>query len=354
MGVRIVGTGSYLPGPPIDRDRLRALLRRHADGLTEALQERLLEETGIETRHLAVDPSSERPTETNTSMAAAAGGRAMEAAGWSPRDVELLIVTTVIPDHLMPPTSTLVQEALNIPSCAEMELSSNCTAPYKALAIADGLIRSGRYRRALICSSQFVSFMGWPPWACPDVMDADAGQLRWIVSDGAGALALEAGEPDTGLRVWLDSLGVGKPAGMRVALGAADPDVRAGFERGTQHVVQNMQQALREGFPLALRAIERMLADFGIEGAAIDHFLPAVSSLQVAERLRRRARERYGVREEAWRLNFTRVGYLGGPGMFVLLDELVREGALRPGDLVCATAEESSKWMAAGALFRWH
>ena len=40
--------------------------------------------------------------------------------------------------------------------------------------------------------------------------------------------------------------------------------------------------------------------------------------------------------------------------MFVLLDEVVREGALRPGAIVCATAEESSKWMAAGALFRWH
>lgn len=354
MGVRIAGTGSYLPGPPIDQARLRELLRHQPDGLPESIQERLLEETGIETRHFAIDPTGERAAETNTSMATAAGRNALEAAGWAPDDVELLIVTTVIPDHLMPPTSTLVQESLGIARCAEMEISANCTAPFKALAVAEGLVRIGRYRRALVCASQFVSFLGFPPWSCPTAMGPDEGQLRWIVSDGAGAVALEEGEPDTDLRTWLDSVGPGKRSGMFLELGAAAPDIEAGFARGAQHVVQNIRYAMREGLPLATLALERLLRESGVDGRTVDHFIPSVSSTQVATRLARRARERSGVREEVWRTNFRRVGYLGGPGFFVVLDEIVRSGSVRPGDVICAIAEESSKWMVAGTVLRWN
>ena len=53
-------------------------------------------------------------------------------------------------------------------------------------------------------------------------------------------------------------------------------------------------------------------------------------------------------------MNFTRVGYLGGVGFMVVLDEMARAGALHPGELVCSFAEESSKWMCAGATLRWN
>ncbi len=81
MGVRIAGTGGYLPGPPVDQDGTRAFLRKHPDGLSEATQERLLKETGILTRHFAIDVHDESRRESNTSMAASAGRLALEAAG---------------------------------------------------------------------------------------------------------------------------------------------------------------------------------------------------------------------------------------------------------------------------------
>jgi 3-oxoacyl-[acyl-carrier-protein] synthase-3 len=354
MGIRIAGTGSHLPGPALDQDAVRAFLRRYPDGLGEAMQERLLEESGIRTRHFAIDTRDESRRETGTTMAVAAGRRALDAAGWRPEDVDLLVVTTIVPDQLMPPTSTLVQEALGIPRCAEVAIAANCSGPYKGVAFAAGQLRLGESRRALVCGTQYSSFLFRPPWANPASMDATHGALRWIVSDGAGALALEPGEPDTGLRVWLESSGPGERSGMSLALGAAFPDLVGQFERGTHHVVQDDRFVLRVGIRRALEAIERMLRHLEIDPARLDHFLPAVSSMQVARGFQRMVAERCGIPPESWRLSLERTGYVGGVGFMILLDELARDGTLRPGDTVCTFAEESSKWMAAALFLRWN
>jgi 3-oxoacyl-[acyl-carrier-protein] synthase-3 len=353
LPLRIAGLGRHLPGPCLDWDDVRRILRRHPDGLSESAQEQLLKETGTIGRHYAIDFSGGDRSESNTSMAAAAGRRALAAAGWTPADVELLVVTTVVPDHLMPPTSTLVQEALGIPECLDIEISANCTAPYKGLLIAADALRSGRVRRALVCSSQYISFLGFPPWACPERMGPAQGALRWIVSDGAGAWALERAEPDSGLRVWSRSGGVGKRAGMSLPFGAADPDVATLHHRGAQHVSQDMHYVLKTSLRYAPTALRAMLKDLDLDGERIDHFIPAVSSMQIAEKFQDIFARECGIRPDAWRMNFTRVGYLGGVTLPVVLSEMTEAGTLRPGDLVCSFAEESSKWMCAGAALRW-
>lgn len=353
QGLRIAGTGSYLPGPPLDNDAVRRFLRRHPDGLTERQQDYLLETSGITSRHFAIDVGDPTRRESNTTMAAEAGRRALVNAGWNANDVELLIVTTVVPDQLMPPTSTLVQEALGITRCCELEISANCTAPTKGLMVAAAELQLGHYRRALVCSSQFASFGFLPPWTNPEAMRPSEAHLRWILSDGAGALALEVGEPDIQLRIRLESNGVGKRSGMSLALGAAFPDLGAALRTGSHHASQDPRYALKEGIPLVTDGLARMLQVLELPGAAVDHFIPSVSSMQVARRLTP-VTDGLGIRSDAWRLNFTRVGYVGSVAVPLMLDELARAGTLRAGDTVCTVAEESSKWMFAGTVFRWN
>ena len=141
---------------------------------------------------------------------------------------------------------------------------------------------------------------------------------------------------------------------MSLALGATYPDLVGAFGCGDHHVMQDDRFVLRVGVPRAIAGVDRMLRELSIAPESIDHFLPAVSSMQLALGLQRLIGQRCGVRPESWRMNLTRVGYLGGVGFMVVLDEMARGGRLRAGDLVCSFAEESSKWMSAGMVLRWN
>lgn len=353
-GVRIAGTGSYLPGPPITRNELRERFRDPPDCLPERVRETILAESGIETRHFGVDLATYEARESNTSMAATAARDALEAAGWTASDIDLLVVTTVVPDQLMPPTSTLVQQALGIPACAEVEISANCTAPYKALQLAANQIRLGQCRRALVCSSQFVSFLGMPPWSAPEKMTPWESQLRWVLSDGAGAIALERAERDIDLRVWSQSRATDRTPGMELPIGAAHTNLTEAVQRGMHHVSQRARRlrtdVMREGWAV----VEHMLDRLEVRAAEVDHAIPELPGIQFAEIAREHVVGRLGLREEAWRFDLPRTGNVGGATLPIALDRLARSGRLKPGELVASFAVESSNWMFAGLAFRWN
>jgi 3-oxoacyl-[acyl-carrier-protein] synthase III len=354
-GVRIAGTGSYLPGPPISQDELRRGLRLRPDCLPTRVQDALLAESGIHTRHLGVSLDDFTVRESNTSMAVQAARNALSNAQWAPADVDLLVVTTVIPDQLIPPTSTLVQQALGIRNCAEIEISANCTASYKALQYAANQIRLGEARRVLVCSSQFVSFLGLPPWAVPEQMTASQAQLRWVLSDGAGAIALERspGDEDIHLRVWLQSRANGRAPGMELRLGAAHPDLAFAIERGAHHVGQHARRLRTAAMQEGMGAFESMLAHFEVTAEMIDHAIPELPGMQYAE-IARRAVEGLGLRERAWHVDLAAIGNVGGAAFPIVLDRLARGGKLEPGQLIASFAVESSNWMFAGLLLRWN
>jgi 3-oxoacyl-[acyl-carrier-protein] synthase-3 len=295
-----------------------------------------------------------RARETNTSMAAEAGRRALEAASWTASDVDLLVVTTVVPDQLMPPTSTLVQQALGIPACAEVAISANCTAPYKALQLAANQIRLGQCNRALVCSSQFVSFLGMPPWSTPEKMTPRQAQLRWVLSDGAGAIALERAERDIELRVWTQSRATDRSPGMELPIGAAHTNLPDAVRRGMHHVSQPARRLRTDVMREGCAVVEHLLAQLEIPAAEIDHAIPELPGTQFAEIARQHVVARLGLREAAWRFDLPEIGNVGGATLPIVLDRLARGGQLASGHLVVSFTVESSNWMFAGLAFRWN
>jgi hypothetical protein len=104
--VKLVSTGSYLPGDPIDNEEMERLAGPVPEDVLEGLQ--------VKTRHWCVDPNTGEHLESNSDMAYKAVVEALELAGMEPEEVELLIVSTASPEYHLPPTSTFVQEKLGL------------------------------------------------------------------------------------------------------------------------------------------------------------------------------------------------------------------------------------------------
>ncbi len=171
MFARIAGVGSYLPGSPVSNDELA---RRGVDTTDEWIVTR----TGIRTRHLA-----EAGT-TSSEMALEASRRALESAGVTADELDLIIVATSTPDYIFPSTACLLQGKLGNVGAMAFDVQAVCSGFVYALNIADKYIRSGSHKKALIVGAEvFSRILDWK----------DRGTCV-LFGDGAGAVVLEASE----------------------------------------------------------------------------------------------------------------------------------------------------------------
>ena len=166
---RITGTGSFLPSKILTNEDLEAMV--------ETSDEWIRERTGIEKRHI-VDG------ETTCDLAEQAARRAMEAAGVTPDDIDLIVLATTTPDKTFPSTACLLQQRLDIHGCAAFDVQAVCTGFIYATGIADQFIRSGNARCALVIGAETIS----------RIIDWNDRSTCILFGDGAGAVVLQASE----------------------------------------------------------------------------------------------------------------------------------------------------------------
>jgi len=170
---RITGTGSFLPGDPVDNAALIA-----AHGL-DSTDDWIIERTGIRARHFAP------PGSAASDLALVACERALVAAGLVPNDIDLIVLATSTPDFIFPSTATVLQDKLGITNGSPaFDLQAVCGGFIYALTVADKFIRSGSHRRALVVGAEtFSRILDW----------TDRGTCV-LFGDGAGAVVLEASD----------------------------------------------------------------------------------------------------------------------------------------------------------------
>ena len=167
---RISGTGSYLPENVVTN----ADMEKIVDTTDQWIRER----TGIEQRHLAADD------QFTVDLAEQAAKNAMEMAGKTADDIDLIIVATTTPDRVFPSTACLLQQRLDIHGCAAFDVQAVCTGFVYALTIADKFIKSGTNKCALVVGAETLSrIVDW----------TDRGTCV-LFGDGAGAVVLEASD----------------------------------------------------------------------------------------------------------------------------------------------------------------
>ena len=170
---RIAGTGSDLPPRRLTNADLVELLAKRG---VETSDDWIVERTGIRARRFAADDVHA------SDLATTAAQRAIEAAGRTAADVDLIIVATSTPDMIFPSTASIVQRKLGVHGCPAFDVQAVCSGFIYALSVADAMIKTGSARRALVIGSEVFSRL----------LDFDDRTTCVLFGDGAGAVVLEA------------------------------------------------------------------------------------------------------------------------------------------------------------------
>ena len=164
---RIAGTGSYLPE--------KILTNADIEKMVDTSDEWIRSRTGIAERHIAADG------EYTVDLAEKAARKAMEAAGKTKDDIDLIIVGTTTADRVFPSTACLLQKRLDIHGCAAFDVQAVCTGFIYALGVADKFIGSGSAKCALVVGAE----------TCSRIVDWTDRDTCVLFGDGAGAVVLE-------------------------------------------------------------------------------------------------------------------------------------------------------------------
>jgi 3-oxoacyl-[acyl-carrier-protein] synthase-3 len=351
--VNIVSTGAYLPGEPITNAELAERVGPVPDDILEGI--------AVKQRHWIADPSTGEHRCTNSEMAVHAGRQALERAGLTADDVDLLVVSTASPEYPLPPTATLVQDGLGLRRCATIDVRSGCAGSVEALDIARLYVERGLHETALVIGSEVIS-----PLLVPLYLDRDRDRIRlrdrivaYTFGDGAGAMVVRAGGKDTRgiLGSALACVGGGRKPGMQiVGYGTHAPVHRQHAAKRPVDLRIDVVESARFTPAVISEALSELLPRCGVRASDVDAcILPEGNAGYLADEF-----ESAGANVSDWLELSDRVvenlavaGATGSAAVPLALDDAWTSGRVKPGDLVMLLAIETSKWKYAGTLLEW-
>jgi 3-oxoacyl-[acyl-carrier-protein] synthase III len=352
MNAKVLSTGSYLPGEPIDNEQMERLAGSLPPDVLEGIQ--------VETRYWIVDPSSGEHRESNTDIAYKATKDALETAGLEPGDIDLLIVSTGSPDYILPAVVTRLQDKLGLERCAVTEIRSGCAGFTEALDIARMYLERGAYRRAVVVGSEAIS-----PLLVPMYLGKDPDSIRmrdrltlYNFGDGAGAMVLEGTEDGDGFSgSAMACIGGGKKPGMQIVGAGTHAPIHQQLKapRLVSFQVDVVQSGEFTPFVLT-EALTKVLEKSHVSAESIDLcVIPEGNAGYITEEL-----EAAGLLTPEWLAienkifeNLALVGATGSAAVPLAIDYAWKTGRVNPGDRVMLLAIETSKWIYAGSVFPW-
>jgi len=309
---RIAGTGAYVPE--------KILTNHDLEKLVDTSDEWIRERTGIRERRVAADG------EAASDMAVAAARRALEAAGLTPADLDMIVVGTISADMPLPACAAFVQQKLGCSAIPAFDVAAACAGFLYALSIGDQFIRTGLHKNVLVVGVELLS----------RVLNWKDRTTCVLFGDGAGAAVLRpASGDDRGVlstRLYTDATlaeSLCIPAG-----GSREPVTPAAIEAGRTKVhmiggdifkvaVRNLTSASREALEVA-----------GLHADEVRWVVPHQANLRILSQVA----QRLDIPMERFVLNIERYGNTSSASIPIALDEAVRDGRIRPGDtvLMCA------------------
>ena len=305
---RIIGTGSYLPANRVTNEDLAKTV--------DTSDEWIVQRTGIKARHIAAEG------ETTSMLATEAARRALESAGLTPADIDLIVVGTATPDYTFPATATQVQTNLGITHGVAFDLAAVCSGFVFALTTADKFLLSGSHRRALVIGAETFS----------RILDWSDRTTCVLFGDGAGAVVLEA----------YDAAGTSADRGLLTTHLRSDGRHRQKLYvdggPSTTMTVGHLRMEGREVFKHAVGMITDVIVDAfaatGFSAETIDWFVPH----QANRRIITASAEKLGIAAEKVVLTVQDHGNTSAASIPLALDTAIRDGRIRKGQVVLIEA----------------
>jgi len=310
QNVKIIGTGLYIPK--------KVLTNEDLEKMVDTNHEWIINRTGIAERHIAED------NEATSDVASKAALKAIKDANIKPEEIDLIIVATNSPDMAFPATACLVQKKIKAVNAATLDLQAGCTGSVYALITAWQYISTGFYDNALIIGAETLTkFVDWT--------DRNTCVL---FGDGAGAAVLKADQKKGILSGCLRGDGsnddlITLPAGL-----SKHPASHETVEKKMHYV----KMKGNEVFKLAVKHMKRVtiktLDKCNLSVEDIDCFIPHQANIRIISALTRVLK----IKEEKVFVNLEKYGNTSAASVMIALDEAVKEGKIKNGDIVVLTS----------------
>jgi len=305
MHSRIIGTGSYLP--------VKVLTNFDLEKIVDTSHDWIMSRSGIVERHIAAD------NEFTSDLALQASLRAIEAAGISVDEIDLVIVATTTPDQVFPSTACILQDKLGIKNhSAAFDMQAVCGGFVYAMNTADLYIRGGQAKTALVVGAEVLS----------RILDWNDRTTCVLFGDGAGAVVLRASETPGIVAAKLHA--DGSHRGMLKAEG----NIRNGELQGDPFIKMEGPAVFKFAVKVLSEVVEEVLAENNLQGSDIAWLVPHQANIRIMEATARKL----GLSMDNVIVTVATHGNTSAASIPLALDTAVRDGRIKAGQHIILEA----------------
>ena len=303
--VGVLGTGMYVPE--------RILTNHDLEQMVDTSDEWIVTRTGIRERRIAADHQA------TSDLAYEAAREALQNAGLSAEELDLIVVATITPDMFFPSTACILQERLGAKKAAAFDLSAACSGFIYSLANAAGLIAAGMYKYALVIGADCLS----------KITDYTDRNTCILFGDGAGAAVIGPVEDGRGFRSFV--LGADGSGGDVLNLkggGSRHPMSRQVLDERMNYIYMEGREVFKFAVRIIGTAAEEALEKAGMGKNDVDFLVPHQANIRIIQS----ALNRLELPEDRCIINVDRYGNVSAASIPIALAEAAREGRFKQGD----------------------
>ena len=311
QSIRILGTGSYVPPKRLKNAELEKM---GLDTTDEWIQKR----TGIKERRIA------DPDVSASDLGYEAALKALEAAGLTAQDIDLIIVATITPDTCCPSASNWLQAKLDVPRAVTFDITAACSGFIFGLNVAEQYLKNKTFKRILVVASEIMTrTLNWKD---------RASCILW--GDGSGAAILALG--NEGPEILSSHLHTDGANGQDLLLpgggSKTTPISHESVDQG-RHYLDLIEANL--SFRVAVRhfigAIKEALEFNRVNVEDVDWFIPHQANIRMFKNIAKSLKVPF----ERFYMTLHKYGNISSASCAISLDEAVRDGSIKPNDLIC-------------------